>query len=157
MIDPLSVCSNSNGSWRGNDKGGLKRDRDTGGEEWNDSTDTPVNKPPERMEGKIVKVAKQGARVAGERETLWMSRRFRRIKDKHSLLHSHLESSLSSKFALRACVCTREGTGRSQRERVNTHSQALWVKSDNHCTILDCIWSRILGLLARRTLSFGDD
>lgn len=56
LIDPLSVCRNSNGNWRGNDKRGLKRDRDMGGEEWSDST--PVNKHPEWMEGKIVKVAK---------------------------------------------------------------------------------------------------
>lgn len=33
LIDPLSVCRNSNGNWRGNDKRGLKRDRDMGGEE----------------------------------------------------------------------------------------------------------------------------
>lgn len=44
LIDPLSVCRKSNGDWRGNDKRGLERDRDKGGEEWNDSTDTPVNK-----------------------------------------------------------------------------------------------------------------
>lgn len=59
LIDPLSVCRNSNGNWRGNDKRGLKRDRDMGGEESNDSTDTPVNKPPEWMEGQSVKVAKR--------------------------------------------------------------------------------------------------
>lgn len=59
LIDPLAVWRNSNGNRRANDKRGLKRDRDMGGEEWNDSTDTPVNKPPEWMEGQIVKVVKR--------------------------------------------------------------------------------------------------
>lgn len=33
LIDPLSVCRNSNGNWGGNDKRGLKRDRDMRAEE----------------------------------------------------------------------------------------------------------------------------
>lgn len=32
LIDPISVCRKSNGDWRGNDKRGLERDRDKGGE-----------------------------------------------------------------------------------------------------------------------------
>lgn len=43
LIDPISVCRKSNGDWGGADGGGLERDREEGGEEWGDCTDTNLD------------------------------------------------------------------------------------------------------------------
>lgn len=38
------MCRKSKEGWRGNDKRGLESDRDSGGAEWDDCTDTCANK-----------------------------------------------------------------------------------------------------------------